>query len=130
MQQIDSAQKKKYVCGMDMHEGTVPPPVEKKRNELSFTMVFDECRKMTDEDWNTVLAVMKTKWPNVFESSDKKIEVFSERNMYILWVITLVFFAVGAIFLGMTVKPEWFIIGGFLLGSAWFSTKILFLWKK
>lgn len=113
MKQLDSAQKKRTLYGMEIHEGSVPPPKTKKATEISFSVVLDECRKLTDEDWNTVLQVMKIKWPQAFENSDKKIELFSDRNMMILWILFLGLGAFSALMLAFTVRPEWF--AGFLV---------------
>lgn len=110
MKQLDSAQKKKFLCGMEIHEGSVPPPNQKS---LSFNLVLDECREMSKKDWDGLYRIMKIKWPGMFETEEKKIEVFSDRNMMILWILFLGFGAFASLMLAFTVRPEWF--AGFLV---------------
>lgn len=104
MKQLDSAQKKKFLCGMEIHEGSVPPPNQKS---LSFNLVFDECREMSKKDWDGLYQIMKIKWPGMFETEEKRVELFSAKNMLILWMVVVALGGVSTLFLAFNIRYEW-----------------------
>ena len=123
MKQLDSAQKKRTLYGMEIHEGSVPPPPNQK--SLSFNLVFDECVKMSKKDWEGLHRIMKMRWPEIFETEEERIELFSAKNMLILWMTVMALGALATVFLAFNVRYEFLFILAVFVFCEWIAINLV-----